>query len=335
MDTRTAKPRLFVEYEIPTEGGDVLHAKAMVPKPPCAPRRVVFIAPLIGAGAAQSLLTFRNLIRRGAILLSFEYRGHRRSTGTFELDKTVVDVRHALIWASEYAKDMGLPLHGLATCFGVIPLLAQFTGDGCGGLLKSVSATCGLFRLNQIMKLENFAPILSRHLNRAVSAEGLLAGLSRCEFDCDGAPFRHALHEFFNGLFPELNVQVDAFEELSYDRTKVAVSLRQFVETHYLDGVHVPSRVPCHFFYGRNDDLLALDTLAGQETYAKHVRSLVPHAKLSVHDMDHFGRGPDRDYVVDCVGDVWDQLDGWVDLHAAHPDAVHAGNAFGRRRVPR
>ncbi len=189
MNTRTAKPRLFAEYDIPTEGGEVLHAKAMLPKPPCTPRRVVLIAPLIGAGAAQTQLIFRSLTRRGSILLSFEYRGHLHSTGTFTLDRTVSDVKHALIWAWNYANDHNLPLHGFSTCYGTIPLLAQFVGNGCGVLLQSLSTICGLFRLDQIIKLENFMPILSRRLGRELSCEAVLQGLRRNEFDCDSTLF--------------------------------------------------------------------------------------------------------------------------------------------------
>jgi hypothetical protein len=83
------KAKLFKAFRIPTEDGVSLHAKAMFPKPTVEPRRVMFISPLVGAGAVQSLLIYRNFTRRGSILLSFEYRGHAQSTGTFEFDKAV------------------------------------------------------------------------------------------------------------------------------------------------------------------------------------------------------------------------------------------------------
>jgi hypothetical protein len=279
----------------------------MLPKPPIRPRRVVFIAPLIGAGAAQSILVFRKLTRRGSILFSFEYRGHPRSTGVFDLNATVADVKHSLIWAWHYANDRNLPLHGLSTCFGTIPLLAQFVGDGCGVLLKSFTAACGLFRLHQILKLEDFAPVLSRHMGRELSSEAVLTGIAQCKFDCSGALFRRALHEFLGGMFPELRVEPDSFEELSYDRADATQSLRQFLLARYLDGVTVPHWLPCHFFYGRNDELLSVDTPAGAKAYTDHIRSLIPHADLGVFDIDHFGRGPERDVLIDHIGDLWEQ----------------------------
>ena len=128
----TTKCRHFEDAEIPSEDGVLLRAKVAMPKPPMSPQRVVLISPLVGAGAGQPLMTFRNFARRGAIVISYEYRGHPLSTGTFELDKTIVDTHYALLWAADYARERGLPLHGFATCYGTIPLLAQFKEGGCG-----------------------------------------------------------------------------------------------------------------------------------------------------------------------------------------------------------
>ncbi len=206
----------------------MLQAKLMLPKPPMVPQRVVLIPPLVGAGAGQPLLTFRNFSRRGAIAISFEYRGHPSSTGTFELDKTIDDTRGALIWAADFARDRGLPLHGFATCYGTIPLLAQFKDGGYGPLLRSVNTISGLYRLNQILRVEDFAPVVSRHLGREISAEEMLAGIAEDTLDCRGTAFQQALSEYLGGLMPELRVGHDFFEELKYDRVNLRQTLLQF-----------------------------------------------------------------------------------------------------------
>ncbi|NUQ63845.1 MAG: hypothetical protein HUU20_15315 [Pirellulales bacterium] len=309
MATQSSKFSLFEEHSIPSEGRDVLHARFMLPKPPCKPRRVLFIAPLIGAGAAQSLLVFRNLTRRGCILASFEYRGHPRSTGTFELDRTVSDVRHALVWAWNYANERDLPLHGLATCFGTVPLLAQFKDEGCGVLLRTVNAASSLFRLDQILRLDDFAPFLSRHLGCEPSSESILAGIVENTIDCSSSTFREALVEFLRRMFPELAVERDRFEELQFDRVNMARTVLQFSKARYLDGIAVPSWIPCHFFFGRNDALMSLDTAAGREAYIGRVRSIIPHAQLHECEVDHFGRGPDREWLIQSVGDACERYD--------------------------
>ena len=261
----STKARLFEEHRVPTEGGDVLYAKLMLPKAPIRPRRVVFIAPLIGAGAAQPLVIFRNFTRRGSILFSFEYRGHPHSTGTFELDRTTINVQHALFWAWNYACERRLALHGFTMCYGTTSLLAQFTGQGCGRLLKSVSAVSGLFSLDRILRFEDFAAVFSRRLGRELSAAAMLAGIAEDGFDWNGNVFRDALHAYLTRLFPELRVGRDYFEELQYSRVDIPRTLLQLSRARYLQKATVPPEVPCHFFYGRNDDVMSLHTPEGRE----------------------------------------------------------------------
>jgi hypothetical protein len=310
MSSTISRTRLFEQHRIPTEGDDALHAELMLPKPPVRPQRVVFIAPLVGAGAAQPLVIFRNFTRRGAILVSFEYRGHTHSSGTFELDKTVSDVQHALWWSWNYAQDRGLPLHGFATCFGTIPLLAQFAERGCGCLLRSISTVSGLFRLDQILRIEDFTRVFARHVGTEMSAAGLLAEIARQTFDHDGRAFRAALLEYLSGLFPELRVAWDYFEELRYDRVNIPRTFQQLSQARYLDGVKVPSEIPCNVYLGRHDDALSLHTAAGREAYKRHVLSLVPHATLHEGEFDHFGRGIEHDAVIEHLSDLFAQFDG-------------------------
>jgi hypothetical protein len=305
----SAKSRLFEDHRIPSEDGIMLHAKLMMPKPPMVPQRVVLVSPLVGAGAGQPLLTFRNFSRRGAIVISYEYRGHPLSTGTFELDKTIVDTHYALMWAAKYANDRGLPLHGFATCYGTIPLLAQFTEGRSGHLLRSVNTISGLYRLDQILRIADFAPIVSRHLGQEHDAASLLSGIAEGTLNCDAYPFRQALREYLSGLMPELRVGIDFFEELDYSRVNLRQTLLQFSQAAYLKGVKVPPWIPCTACVGLRDELFSATTAEGCEAYKKHVASIVPHAMLHEFDMDHFGRGPGHDPVIQCVGDAFERYD--------------------------
>lgn len=325
MTSRPRKSRLFEERRIPAGGGDFLHAKLMLPKPPDYAKRLVFIPPLIGAGASQPLVIFRNLTRRGAVLLSFEYRGHRGSTGVFDLDGTITDTRHALDWAASFAGRRGLPVHGFATCYGMVALAAQFTGRARARRLWSLNAISGLFRLDHILRFEDFAAVFSRRTGDRLDAGTLLAGIAAGMIDTGGDGFRDALREYLHGLFPELDVGRDYFEELAYARADVPRTVLQLSRARYLDGLAVPPDVPCNFFFGRNDDVLGLDTPEGRAAYRRHVLSLVPHAALHECEIDHFGRGPDHDPVIDRLADLFEEsearavplvLDGPVDIDA-------------------
>ncbi|MGA2798819.1 MAG: hypothetical protein ABSE63_14660 [Thermoguttaceae bacterium] len=269
----------------------------------------MFISPLVGAGAVQSLLIYRNFTRRGSILLSFEYRGHAQSTGTFEFDKTITDVRDALIWSWNYANQRGLPLHGFAACFGTIPLLAQFGNYGCGYLLQSVSTVSGLFHLNQVFSIADSAIIFSRYYGRQLSAEEFSQGIAENRFDWNGDIFRQALLEYLTGVFPELRIGLDFFEELPYRNVRIQQTLSQLLTARYLEGMQIPADIPCNVFVGRNDDIMSLQTAEGRRVYAEHVRSIVPHAEIHEREFDHFGRGIEHDMVIEDLCDIFERYD--------------------------
>ncbi|MBN2021603.1 MAG: hypothetical protein JW809_02310 [Pirellulales bacterium] len=301
--------RLFEEHEIPTEGSDVLHAKMMRPKSPVVPKRLVVIPPLIGAGASQPLIIFRNLTRRGTILLSFEYRGHPHSTGLFTLDGTVIDTQYALIWAADYARAHGLPLHGFATCYGLVSLLAQFRGPGAQDLLWSLSAVSGLFRMDQTIRFGDFAPLFSRRLGVELDEAALIEGIAENVFDWNGDAFRQALLEYLGGLFPTLRVGRDFFEELQYHRVEIPQTLLQLAQARYLEGMSVPPSIPCNFFFGRHDDVLGLNVPEGRDDYRRRASAMIPHAVLHECEIDHFGIGTDHDPVIEKLADLFEEAE--------------------------
>ena len=312
MVRKPSKPRIFEEHQIPTADNDFLYAKLMFPKPPATVKRLVFMPPLIGAGASQNLIVFRNFTRRGAVLLSFEYRAHPRSTGIFELDKTVVDTRHAMLWANDYAHAHGLPLHGFSTCYGLVSLAAQFKKGQANELgprcpFWSLSAVSGLFHLDRIIVFEDFAPFFARNLGVEMDRETFLRGTEENAYDWEGDAFRDALLEFLQGLFPKLRIGRNYFEELAYDRVDIPRTLKQLLQARYLQGVDVPPQIPCNFFYGRNDNVLLLDTPEGRESYCLDARELIPHAALHEREIDHSGQGPDHDQVIEQLSGLFEE----------------------------
>jgi hypothetical protein len=198
-------------------------------------------------------------------------------------------------------------LHGLTQCYGTIPLLAQFGRGGCGVLLQSISLGSALVRMDQILQIADFVPILARHLGRELDTAGLLEGLRQGQFDWRGIACREALFEYVSGMFPELHVTRDEFEELTYDRVDLERTLLQFLERHYLDGVMVPPWIPCHLFLGDRDEMMNLHKVEGRRVYERNVRAYIPHAVLHYYDIDHFGRGPGREPLIEVMAEVCEQ----------------------------
>lgn len=304
-----SKFRVFEEHRIPTTGSDLLYAKMMFPKPPVFPKRIVFIPPLIGAGASHALIAYRHLTRRGSVLLSFEYSGHPHSTGIFELDKTIIDTRNASIWAEKYANEHGMPLHALSICYAIVTLAAQFRDREWRCPFLSINSVSGLFSLDRIIQFANFSPIFSRRLGVALDRELFVQGIQNNAYDWNGAGFRDSLHEFLTGLFPDINIGIDYFEELAYDKVNIPRTLLQLLHAQYLKGVEVPPEIPCNFFFGRNDDIMFLTTLEGRETYRRDALSLIPHASLYEGEFDHYGHGPDHDRVIDKIADLFEETE--------------------------
>jgi hypothetical protein len=300
------KSQLFQDFHIPIEDGAYLAAKAMFPRQNIEPQRVILMVPLVGAALGQWLVTFRSFAKFGSIMVNFEYRGHPNSTGRFELDKTIDDARHAMLWAADFADQLKLPLHAFAVCYGVFPVLAQFGPNGLGpGLLKSINTVSGLFRTDQILRFENFVPVFARHLGRPLSLEELLAGIAENRFDWDGDTFRGALHEYLSGLFPELRIGRDYFEDLHYPCTNIQKTLNQLAHAHYLDNISIPPDIPCNIYYGRMDNLLDLHLEEGRRAYRERVLSLIPHANVVEGEYDHYGQGPGHNDVINgLAGDI-------------------------------
>ena len=321
MIQRSQKPRIYEEHRIPTKDGNYLYAKLMFPKPPMNAKRLLFLPPLVGASASQSLIIFRSLCRRGAILLSYEYEGHPRSTGTFELDDTVVDTHHAIRWADRFACEHGLPMHGVAMCYGLVSILAaQFKKDQTNKVVSnrtgstspfwSITAMSGLFNLEQIIDFRGFIKLYGQNLGRELDQESFLRGIKEGIFDWKSDTFRNSLQEFFQNLFPEISISNDHFAELVYDRVNFSNLLRQFVEANYLKDIYVPPEIPCSFLFGRHDTLLGINHSERREEYFDMMRAIVPHGIVTfIADADHNGCGPDRTRILEHMGDMCEEAE--------------------------
>ena len=87
-----------------------------------SPTALVVIPPLIGAGAAHPLNTFRWLARSGLDVLSFDYSGHGRSDGHFSLHGSLKDTYRIMAMGRERARERDIPLYGIAACYGAAPM---------------------------------------------------------------------------------------------------------------------------------------------------------------------------------------------------------------------
>lgn len=305
---RSAKVIEKIRINMPN--GEQLASVLMVPAKE-EPKRIVYIVPLVGARAAQQVLRFKSLARRGSALLSFEYRGHGNSSGTFSMEKSLEDSRRVLSWAQEYAAARNIPLHVLTTCYGTLAMLSWFKNGYSAPGVRSLSAVSGLFDLHRIITLDDFFDRFTRRAGRErFGMTTVLADIIAGTIDTGSDVFRESLREYLKGLFPELRVSSDAFEDLGFNRVDLPESVVQFSRLQPLEGVSVPPDVPCLFYYGTSDRLMGLHTSEGRLQYESAIRVLVPHAGIFSSTIDHFGRGGDHDFVLEQLGDFHETNEG-------------------------
>jgi hypothetical protein len=316
--------KMFEKVGITSAVGERLEALLMMPAHG-GPKRLVYIVPLMGSGAVQQILRFKSFSKRGSAILSFEYRGHGRSSGTFSLEKSLEDSKTVLQWAQEYAESKNIPLHVHATCYGNMAMLSWFKeGQQHPRGVKTLSAVSGILELNHIIKLEDFLSYYA-HCNGTVfpSAAEFIADVEQGTIDVDGGHYRNALRDYLQGLFPELHVTPDAFEELEYRRVDMREMVKQFYRLRPSAGIEVPDDIPCLFFYGVNDGLLGLNRPEGRKAYEARLRAAVPRAEIRGAAVDHFGRGEDRDRILNQLCDYFEEND---DRRAASAGVNAPGN---------
>jgi hypothetical protein len=189
-------------------------------------------------------------------------------------------------------------------------MLAWFRGHGTGAALRTLNAVSGLFDLDHIIKVEDFLERYYRSLGGVPLDAGRFSEqVEQGTFPVEGDAYRDELRDFLHGLFPELRVSRDAFEELAFDRVDMRDTVVQFARMRPLAGVAVPGDLPCLYFYGVRDGLMGLDTPLGRLAYENRIGEIVPHAETRPMDIDHFGRGPDHGKVIEQLCDHMESHD--------------------------
>jgi hypothetical protein len=169
----------------------------------------------------------------------------------------------------------GRPLHGIADCYGAIPLL------------RTAAARPGIFA-----GVVLYSPVPSlRYL------VGVRDGL-RNYFAPDGRPrlrnpfdLRGFLLATNEVLFPEVEKSRDHFGILRYDDTAGLAMLRDFLFWSPLARVRLPG-LSAKVVYGRADEVLGVATDEGEKTYRRALERVLPEAEFATTDeADHFWTG--------------------------------------------
>lgn len=236
-----------------------------------APAGILLAPPLIGGKPAQQLQAFRWLVRKGFDILSFSYSGHGGSHGKFSLDATLRNTDRMLRHAAGLSRREGLPLSGIASCYGALPLLRSAH--------RQEEPLQKLVLINAIPGL-NLAPVLKSF---------------RAYYQAQGGSLRKGREIFgryLDLLFPNVEKNRSRFGVLRRERANLAHTAFEFFTLDPLKGVAL-TRTPVLSLYSSMDTILEILSYGRGVNYESEILKVCPKARFLRLPGDHFLSAPD------------------------------------------
>lgn len=228
----------------------------------------------MGGGGAHQVRTFRPLIAAGYDLVSFSYAGHGNSTGRFSPGASLADAEAALEATAETAAREGLPLAGVAACYGAVPML--HAAHRLGEPLERVGI------INAILDLAPGEIVRSffRYSDEVRRTENRMPRLAE------------ALRRYVDFMFPGVVKSRHGFGALHRRRTRLLKTLRDVFAPGPLAGARL-ERTPALCLYSREDRVLRMYGDGAGPAYETAVRRVLPGARFARLPGDHFLSRPD------------------------------------------
>lgn len=234
-----------------------------------APRAIVFAPPLIGGHALQQIRMLRPLVPRGFDLVSFSYAGHGASSGVFSFQAALDNCIAILDWARCRSRAEGLPLYGIASCFGALPMIHA--------VVKRNEPLDRMALINAVpnWRWEKLFFDFARRWSRSNRGWLSMAGL------------RAAMDQYLRDYFPRVHHRKRSFGILSTRRIHWPLMARQWW-TLRRKSPGLLSNTPVFCAYGRQDRLLQQMGYADWAGYETTILELCPLASFWRLDTDHF-----------------------------------------------
>ena len=228
------------------------------------PQGLVFIPPLIGGDLCQQISDFRWLIKQHYDLVSFNYSGHGKSTNLFSIGASLRDTQHMLSYTGSAATREAVPLFGIASCYGAIPLLyaVHRLKQSLAGIVL-INAVPGFFP-------EILLTSFLSHYRQVFAGQNAFT------------TFPAALKQYADRLFPGIAKGKDHFGTLKRHRTALAKIIFEFLTLEPLKGIRVEN-IPVLCLHAQKDSILNI-----YHNYRQNIRAVCPQARFHCLKADHF-----------------------------------------------
>ena len=272
---------------------------------PSEPKRLLLIPPLVGAGGALAIKTFRYFFREGCVLMSFDYCGHcDKINNKFTIKGTFTDTEVGLRHALEQSKNIKIPMHTVGTCYGLIPLICVLDGLKWPREIKSMFSVSGLLSMDEVLSFDKYKVYLEKVGLKFKNKEAFIEYMSKNKekFIKNKQKYIKTMTECLSNVFEELKdiISLTNFGALNYSNAKFYESFYEFM-TLKIPEIVIPKYFPCLFFSGIHDAIFNLDTDKNKTKYLDKMKKMSPHAQFRRIKIDHFGRGEDH-YVIGREG---------------------------------
>lgn len=248
-----------------------------------APHQIIFAPPLIGGGLPYHLRLLRPLVHHGIDIVSFNYAGHGATTGKFTLKRALTDTARILDMVGQLGRKKGLPVVGLASCFGSIPLLhAACSADHS---LDKMVFINWITEITPFPAIKSFVKFYCGMRSDTRDRKSLIAGLRR----------------YTETLFPDIDKNGHTFGSLSRHRTDFLSLIVNSVNFRPLKRALLPDMPACCLYSGQ-DQIRSSLTGKAEHIYVKELRQILPKAVFYRLQGDHFLSQPhSRQQTLDLI----------------------------------
>ena len=235
---------------------------------------MVFVPPLIGGDATQQVRMFRQLLRQGMDLISFNYAGHGRTMGRFSLRAACLNCTCILDLALHHCQQTQMPLFGLAASYAAVPLLQA-----------------ARIRCEPMHKLVLINPIPRWPLGK-ISAHFWQFWRQGEDWQYRSRYMLEALRAYRDDLLPGVSHRRHAFGVLARHRVKWLRLIWELLLQAPVPPAAV-KQTPVMCIYGRKDRLLQQLGYCNWQQYEMLMRSLCPQTRFLPLNSGHFILRPD------------------------------------------
>jgi hypothetical protein len=264
------RPKIKIE-KFTTSDGETLSIY-MIPPKSGNYYALLFVPILIGGSYLQQYNYYEKVVDDGEMMfVSFSYRGHRSSTGKFDIASTLTD---SLDIANHIRDKFGLPIYAVGACGGSVPL--AYCLDKDPSIFQKIALVNSINTLQHAMGnpfeiLWKYRRVFPRYLfNLSI-----------------------LINEITSTVFPHIDQSQNHFGHLDYGNANTNKLLWEYF---FFDALKVQKPVECPTLccMATRDYVLDIETPEKKAAYMEQINATYKNTKYVEVECDHYLTGAEE-----------------------------------------